>query len=255
MGRHSTSGERLMRVSRLYIDIPLQVGETLCVADDAGHYLRTVLRLKTDAQVVLFNGLGGEYQCTLLEVSRKKVRVKIDEKIECSVESPLNVSIGMGISRGDRMDMAIQKSVELGVYAITPIMTKRCNVVIKANKEAAKIQHWQKIAQHAAEQCGRTLVPKIHPITLFNLWIKNQAQTSVKIFLDPFSATALTHLKKPHHEIVLVTGSEGGFCEAERQIALEHSFIPIQLGQRILRTETASLAALSAVQLLWGDFS
>ena len=244
-----------MRVSRLYVANNLQLGQTLALETEAAHYLRTVLRLQKNAQVILFNGQGGEYCCTLEEVSRKKVRVHLDEKIERSVESPLKVSIGMGISRSDRMDMTVQKSVELGVYQITPIITQRSNVVIKKDKLEQKCRHWQKIAQHAAEQCGRTLIPKIHPITSFNQWIESQSQTAVKIFLDPFSQMTLTQVKNPQNEIILVTGSEGGFCEAERQIAIAHNFRPIQLGQRILRTETASIAALSSVQLLWGDFS
>ncbi|MCK4492790.1 MAG: 16S rRNA (uracil(1498)-N(3))-methyltransferase [Methylococcales bacterium] len=244
-----------MRVSRLYVDSELQLGQTLELETEAAHYLRTVLRLQKNAQVILFNGQGGEYRCILEEVSRKKVSLSIDEKIERSVESPLKVSIGMGLSRSDRMDMTVQKSVELGVYQITPIMTQRSNVVIKKEKLEQKCRHWQKIAQHAAEQCGRTFVPKIHPIMPFNSWVENQAHTVVKVFLDPFSQTALTQLKNPQNEIIVVTGSEGGFCEAEKQTAISHNFIPISLGQRILRTETASLAALSAVQLLWGDFN
>ena len=244
-----------MRVSRLYVTNTLQTGQILALEEDSAHYLRTVLRLQKQTQVILFNGQGGEYRCTLLDVNRKKVSLSIDEKIERSVESPLKVSIGMGISRSDRMDMAVQKAVELGVYQITPIITQRCNVVIKKEKLEQKCRHWQKIAQHAAEQCGRTLVPKIHPIIPFNAWIENQSQSVLKLFLDPFSQTALTQLKNPQNEIIFVTGSEGGFCEMEKQTAIAHDFIPICLGQRILRTETASLAALSAVQLLWGDFS
>ena len=243
-----------MRVSRLYIDEPLNVRQKLTLNENAAHYLRTVLRLKKDASVILFNGLGGEYVCSLLEVSRKNVRVLIDEKIERSVESSLNVHIGMGISRGDRMDMAIQKSVELGVNCITPLITERCNVIIKTDKIEQKLKHWQKIAQHAAEQSGRTVVPKIEKITQLKSWINKSFEPSSKIFLDPYSTMPLTQLNETPSKIILLTGSEGGFSDQERQLAITHHFIPIRLGQRILRTETASLAALSAVQLLWGDF-
>ncbi len=243
-----------MRVSRLYIDRSLNRGQTIELDDESGHYLRSVLRLKKQAQVILFNGLGGEYRCTLLEVSRKRVRINIDEKIARSVESPLEVSIGMGISRGDRMDMAVQKSVELGVNHISPIITQRCNVMIKAEKAEQKLKHWQKIAQHAAEQCGRTVVPQINPIVTFASWIETEFSEALKIFLDPYAEKPLTQLENQHTKVVLLTGSEGGFCEQEKKIAIDRQFIPIRLGQRILRTETASLAALSAVQLLWGDF-
>lgn len=242
-----------MRISRLYVSIPLNIGQNIELDHESGHYLRSVLRLKKQAQVILFNGLGGEYRCSLLEVSRKRVRVSIDEKINRSVESPLEVSIGMGISRGDRMDMSVQKSVELGVNSITPIITQRCNVVIKAGKSEQKLNHWQKIAQHAAEQCGRTVVPQINPIVTFSSWIETEFNETLKIFLDPYAEKPLTQLENQPKKVVLLTGSEGGFCEQERQLAINYQFIPIRLGQRILRTETASLAAISAVQLLWGD--
>ncbi|NOQ37092.1 MAG: 16S rRNA (uracil(1498)-N(3))-methyltransferase [Methylococcaceae bacterium] len=244
-----------MRISRLYLNDSLNTGQNIELNDDAAHYLRSVLRLKKDAEVILFNGLGGEYRCTLLEVSRKTVCVSINEKIDRSVESSLNVTIGMGISRGDRMDMAIQKSVELGVNSIIPLITQRCNVVIKADKAEQKIKHWQKIAQHAAEQSGRTVVPKIHPIAQFPNWIEQNFDEALKIFLDPYSNTVMNQLKNESDSVLLLTGSEGGFCEQERDSAIAKGFSPICLGQRILRTETASLAALAAVQTLWGDFS
>ncbi|MDQ7089900.1 MAG: 16S rRNA (uracil(1498)-N(3))-methyltransferase [Methylococcales bacterium] len=242
-----------MRVSRLFVDLPLNTGQTLELNEESGHYLRTVLRLKKDAQVILFNGQGGEYTAILLEVSRKRVRVHIDKKIARSVESPLHVSMGMGISRGDRMDMAVQKSVELGVNRINPIITQRCNVVIKADKAEHKRQHWQKIAQQAAEQCGRTQVPDVEPIVSYSSWVERSFDATLKLFLDPFSEQPLTQVKNTPTQVVLLTGPEGGFCEQEKQHAITHGFIPIRLGARILRTETASLAALSAVQLLWGD--
>lgn len=244
-----------MRVARLYVAMPLETGNTLTLNADSSHYLRTVLRLKTAQTVILFNNTGGEYLSTLLEVSRKTVKVSIDKTINRSVESPLVVSIGMGISRSDRMDMAVQKSVELGVNSITPLMTQRCNVVIKKDKAEQKLKHWQKIAQHAAEQCGRTVVPQINAIISFSSWINQPFDKALKIFLDPHADTSLTQLQSEQGKVILLTGAEGGFCEQEKQMAISHQFTPIRLGQRILRTETASLAALAAVQLLWGDFS
>jgi len=244
-----------MRVSRLYVSIPLTTGQTIQLDDESSHYLRAVLRLKKTATVILFNGLGGEYIGTLSEVSRKAVRVQIDEKINRSVESPLEILIGMGLSRADRMDMAIQKSVELGVNQITPIITQRCNVMIKADKVEQKLNHWQKIAQHAAEQCGRTIVPKINPIVSFSPWVKQTVNGYLKLFLDPYAKLPLTELNSQPTKVMLLIGSEGGFCEQERQMAIAQQFIPIRLGQRVLRTETASLAAVTALQLLWGDFS
>jgi len=252
MARDVISGDRLMRVSRLYVSAPLNVGQQLELDTDSAHYFRTVLRLKADAEVVLFNGSGGEYVGRLLEVSRKHVRVSIEKWSDRSVESPLEIHLGMGISRGDRMDMAVQKAVELGVTSITPLLTKRCNVQFKGDKKQQKLNHWQKIAQHASEQSGRTIVPLIHPVEVLDSWVDNQH--GLKIFLDPYAEKNLNALKPETQQVTLLTGAEGGFADIEREIAQQADFIPIQLGQRILRTETASLAALSAIQMLWGDF-
>jgi 16S rRNA (uracil1498-N3)-methyltransferase len=181
------------------------------------------------------------------------VRVFIKEWINRSVESSLNLVMGLGISRGDRMDLAVQKSVELGVNTITPLMTSRCNVQVKADKEAQKLWHWQKIAQHASEQSGRTLVPPLNPIEELENWVTQQQ--GLKVFLDPYAVFTLKQLQPEQNLVTLLSGPEGGFTEKEREIAKAAGFIPVSLGKRILRTETAALAALSAVQMLWGDFA
>lgn len=242
-----------MRVSRLYLPVPLQVGQSISLDDDSAHYLRTVLRLKQEAELILFNGLGGEYLANLEEVSRKIVRVHIKEWLERDVESSLNIILGLGISRGDRMDFAVQKSVELGVNTITPLITQRCNVVMKGEKEAQKLGHWQKIAQHASEQSGRMIVPPLNPVAELGEWALNQQ--GLKLFLDPYATQTLKDLQPVENCVTLLSGAEGGFTEQEREFAKHAGFIPVSLGKRILRTETAALAALSAVQMLWGDFA
>lgn len=242
-----------MRVSRLYLPVALQVGQSVVLDDDSAHYLRTVLRLKQDSEIILFNGSGGEYLAILEEVSRKTVRVNIKEWLERDVESSLTVMFGLGISRGDRMDWAVQKSVELGVKTITPLLTSRCNVQVKAEKEAQKLGHWQKIAQHASEQSGRTLVPPLNPIAELKDWVTTQQ--GLKIFLDPYAEHTLKQLQPEQNLVTLLSGPEGGFTQAERDIAKQAGFIPVSLGKRILRTETAALSALAAVQMLWGDFA
>ena len=242
-----------MRVSRLYLPVTLQVGQSVVLDDDSAHYLRTVLRLKQDSEIILFNGSGGEYLAVLEEVSRKTVRVNLKEWLEHDVESSLTVMFGLGISRGDRMDWAVQKSVELGVNAITPLFTSRCNVQVKADKEAQKLGHWQKIAQHASEQSGRTRMPPLNPIAELKEWVT--MQQGLKIFLDPYAEHTLKQLQPEQNLVTLLSGPEGGFTQAEREIAKQAGFIPVSLGKRILRTETAALSALAAVQMLWGDFA
>lgn len=249
-----------MRISRLYTPTPLAAGKLIELDDDNGHYVRSVLRLKKDAPIILFNGHGGEYICTVTEVSRKTVLVAVEQWNDRSIESSLHVTLGLGISRGDRMDLTVQKAVELGVNQITPLLTERCMVQFKGEKKPQRLLHWQKIVQHATEQSGRTALPPLQEVETLQNWVSRQQ--GLKVFLDPYAETTLMDLKpdtmkacpKPGRRVTLLTGPEGGFSDQERDIAKAAGFIPIRLGARILRTETASLAALAAVQLLWGDF-
>jgi 16S rRNA (uracil1498-N3)-methyltransferase len=242
-----------MRVSRLFTPVPLVSGKRIELDEENGHYVRTVLRLKASVELVLFNGDGGEYHCTLAEVSRKSVWIDVGHWSDRSVESPLQVTLGLGISRGDRMDLSVQKAVELGVHAITPLVTERCVVQFKAEKRPQRVLHWQKIVQHAAEQSGRTYLPVLADVAPLGDWVAHQH--GLKVFLDPFAETSLAALTPIDRHVTLLTGPEGGFAPAERDVAKAAGFIPVRLGKRILRTETASLAALSAVQMLWGDFA
>ena len=240
-----------MRVSRLYLPVRLVSGEQVVLDEDSAHYLRTVLRLKKAAAITVFNGTGGEWLGKVIEVHRKQVVISVDDWIDRSVESPLKVTLGLAVSRSDRMDLAMQKSVELGVNSITPLLTERCVVQLKGDKKQHKLQHWQRIVQNAAEQSGRTLLPEINQPIELDQWVSHQ--TGLKIFLDPYAEISLPKLQPEMDQVTLLTGPEGGFVDHERQIAKEAGFIPVRLGKRVLRTETASLAALAAVQLLWGD--
>jgi 16S rRNA (uracil1498-N3)-methyltransferase len=241
-----------MRISRLYTPAILNIGQKIELKEDNAHYVRTVLRLKKDQSITLFNGLGAEFQCTFSEVSRKRVEVAIVEKIVRTVESPLHITLGLGISRGDRMDWSVQKAVELGVNDVTPLITERCVVKFKADKKQQRLVHWKNIIQHATEQSGRTILPSLNEIAEIDNWM--QKQNGLKVFLDPHAEKSLAELKPETLHVTLLSGPEGGFSEHERQLAVAAGFIPIRLGKRVLRTETASLAALSAVQMLWGDF-
>jgi 16S rRNA (uracil1498-N3)-methyltransferase len=241
-----------MRVSRLYVAAALNVGSQISLDDDAAHYVRSVLRLKQDQQIILFNGEGGEFSGRFSEVSRKSVRVAIDAFIDRDVESPLKVILGMGISRGDRMDWAVQKAVELGVNHLTPLTTERCVIKFNDDKKQQRHQHWQHIIQHAAEQSGRTRSPLLGEISPLSDWV-NQQQ-GLKVFLDPYAEHCLADLQPENQQLTLLSGPEGGFSDQEREIAKAAGFVPVRMGARILRTETAVLAALSAVQSLWGDF-
>ena len=242
-----------MRVSRLFVADALNVGRKLELADEAAHYVRNVLRLKQQQNLLLFNGLGGEYLCRLEEVGRKTVRVEIASYVERNVESRLAVRLGMGISRSDRMDWAVQKAVELGVNQLTPLITERCVIKFNDEKKQQRLLHWRHIVQHAAEQSGRTHLPQLGEITELPAWTSRQQD--LKVFLDPYAEHSLADLQPSAPVVTLLSGPEGGFSEQERQIARAAGFVPVRLGSRILRTETAVLAALAAVQTLWGDFN
>ena len=242
-----------MRVSRLYVDSPLNAGQIIELEGDTAHYVRGVLRLKPKQSIVLFNGLGGEYICKLDEVSRKSVRAQIEKFITRDVESPLTVRLGIGISRGDRMDWSIQKAVELGVSEVIPLITERCVIKFNDEKKQQRLSHWQNIIVHAAEQSGRTRLPGLAKICDLPAWASQQQ--GLKVFLDPYAERTLTGLQLETPDITLLSGPEGGFSEQERETVKAIGFIPVRMGARILRTETAVLAALSAVQTLWGDFN
>lgn len=241
-----------MRISRLYVSQPLNSGQHIELDADSAHYVRTVLRLVKGDNIFLFDGLGADYFSVLLEVSRNRVAVAVEQQQRRNVESPLMICLGLGMARGDRMDLSVQKAVELGVNQITPIETERCLVQLKGDKRNQRFTHWQRIIQHAAEQCGRSVLPELAPIMTLHQWLGDQQ--GLKLFLDPYAENSLADLHPEKRLVTLLTGPEGGFADHERDAAKSAGFIPVRLGGRILRTETASLAALSAVQMLWGDF-
>ena len=241
-----------MRVSRLYVQEGLGKNRTVELNDDAAHYVRTVLRLKKDSSLIVFDGKGGEYTAVVAEASKKRVALDLGQWHDRKIESNLTINLGLAISRGDKMDWAVQKAVELGVNRITPLVTERCVVQLKGEKQQQRLMHWQKIVQHAAEQCGRTVLPALSPIDDLTDWVDKQP--GLRIFLDPYAETSLSQLKPLNDQVTLLSGPEGGFADHERDMAKAEGFIPVRLGARVLRTETAALASIASLQMLWGDF-
>ncbi len=241
-----------MRIPHIYHsgDIKLNQIVNLC-SDAAGHIVR-VLRMSTGDKVSLFNGSGGEFLCELHEISKKSASVNVLEFIDKSVESPLKIHLGQGISRGDKMDFTIQKSVELGVTEITPIFTERCGVKLTAERLNKKHQQWQKIAISAAEQSGRNFITTIHPPIKIEQWLM-QNSDELKITLHPRAEHSIKTISPPNKGLRFIVGPEGGFTDEEMQFTKENGFMDIRLGPRVLRTETAALTVLSALQLEYGD--
>ncbi len=240
-----------MRISRLYLPADLSEGLSFCLDEDSGHYLKTVLRLKRGHELTVFNGDGDEYAATVAEAGRDGVLLDIGERRRRDAESPLSTHLGLGISRGERMDLAIQKAVELGVGRVTPLFTEHCVVRLDETRKSNRRQHWQKVVQGACEQCGRNRVPRIdEPVELAD-WIAERE--GLKLFFDPKGVVSLKDLPPPEGAVCLLSGPEGGFAERERVLARDAGFVPVRLGPRVLRAETAVLAALAAAQVLWGD--
>lgn len=241
-----------MRLSRIFTDQPLAPTAIVVLGGQAAHYLSKVLRLKSGSAFILFNGDGFEYSARLLTLSKKQLQVEILEQLSSAAESPLRTILGLAISRGERMDYAVQKSTELGISEIVPIFTERGEVKLRGERMEKRQAHWQQVAVSACEQSGRVIVPTIHRPLPFRGWV-NSITCTQKLIFDHRESQALP-AKKPEGEIAILIGPEGGFSEPERETAKKAGFTGIKLGPRVLRTETAPVVVLSVLQYLWGDF-
>lgn len=241
-----------MRLSRLYLSQPISAHCEILADDAVAHYARDVLRLRKGDAVLLFDGRGGEYEGAVLEAHRHGLKLAVGAWRERNSESTLRTELGLGISRGERMDYAVQKAVELGVSRITPLRTEHTVVKLSDERREQRRLHWQKIAVSACEQSGRCRVPEVAEPTSLEAWL--QAQSGLRLFCDPRADQGLAQLAAPgDSRVCLLAGPEGGFSSAERRLAQDSGFLPVRLGPRVLRTETAALAILAAAQLLWGD--
>ncbi|AWL12861.1 16S rRNA (uracil(1498)-N(3))-methyltransferase [Saliniradius amylolyticus] len=241
-----------MRIPRVFHPEPLAVEQTVVLSPDAVNHLVNVLRLKADHPIVLFNGDGSEYPATLTEVAKRKATARIDSRIGMDVESPLSIHLGQGISKGDRMDFVLQKSVELGVTEITPLITERCTVKLNAERWQKKQDQWQKIIIGACEQCGRNTLPKLHPVVDLSDWL-GQSTNQTRLLLNPEASRPFNALKPDKAGVRLLIGPEGGLNDQEIYRAQEYGFNSVLLGPRVLRTETAALTSLAILQNLYGD--
>jgi 16S rRNA (uracil1498-N3)-methyltransferase len=244
------------RTTRLFVDAELGPRASIELPEDAAHHAARVLRLAAGDRVVLFDGRGGEYEATLAMPGRGRVLAQTGDWRELERESPLAVTLVQAVSSGERMDFTIQKAVELGVAAIQPVYSERSIVRLAGEREAKKLAHWRRVAISACEQCGRNRVPAIaEPLALE----RYRAPEGSKILLAPAATRRLVELAKHHlthasDPLSLAAGPEGGFSEAEEAQLQRDGFVAASLGPRVLRTETAALAALAALNALAGDF-
>lgn len=244
-----------MRTPRLFFDGKLAVGSKLTLTKEQAHYLGRVLRLKPNRQLVLFNGTGGEYQCNLSSLDAKQGSVEVLAFFETEVESPLNICLAIGLSKGDRFDWAIQKATELGVSSIQPLFTERTEVRLSQERLAKKAAHWQGIVRSACEQSGRTMLPQVFPATSLRDFCTADS-CELKLILNPEEKRSLATLstEKPLQTLSLLVGPEGGLSREEIGLAALEGYESVSLGPRILRTETAPIAALAVLQSKYGDW-
>lgn len=243
-----------MRTPRLFVAHSLSPGEVISLHQEKAHHIANVLRMQRGAAITLFNNTDYEFDAILISLTKKNAEVEVKEKKQIDNESPLKIILCLAIARGQHMDYSIQKAVELGVYKIIPILSEFCNVKLQNERLKNKMTHWQNIIISAAEQCGRNRLPQLDQPVSFNEYLENRLPKTTLI-LHPNSRQALSAINPEETKLGLFIGPEGGFSETEIDNAKEKDIIPVRLGPRILRSETAVVSALSNVQQLWGDLN
>ena len=239
-------------MTRIFQPYTINQNSLITLDDNAFNHLIRVLRMKTGESITLFDGSNQITPAVIHEVNKKTVIVKTANSVLDNRESPLNIHLGQVISRGDKMEFTIQKSVELGVNTITPLLSERCGVKLDQERLEKKVQQWQKIVISACEQCGRNIIPSINPVMKLETWCANLTD-SLKLNLHPKAEQGINQLPNHNKNISLLIGPEGGLSNEEISMTHQYQFTDILLGPRVLRTETAALTAITALQVRLGD--
>jgi len=241
-------------ISRFYCPIPLQTGRTVTLPDEAAHHALRVLRLRSGDAVLVFDGRGGEYSGRVTETS-PVFRLALTAWHDVERETTVALTLAQALPSGDKMDWVVQKAVELGVTAIQPLQSKRGVVRLAGERAEKRRNHWQQVAIAACEQSGRNRVPEIAPLfDLPHYLARPPGDNETRLLLSPHADLSLSDLPRPTGAVTLLIGPEGGFDEQEEATALAVGFLAVRMGPRVLRTETAGLAALAALLAMWGDF-
>jgi 16S rRNA (uracil1498-N3)-methyltransferase len=238
---------------RFYLAGPLRAGGAAELSEDAAHHAVHVLRIRQDEPVVLFDGRGGEYDARIASMERLRVRLDVLGHRDVERELPLRVGLVQGMSSGERMDFTVRKAVELGVAEIWPVLAESSVARPKGDRAASRVEHWRRVVISACEQCGRNRLPVVHPIGAAKDYRDDSA--AQKLLLSPRSDLRFTDAAKTNNgAVILAAGPEAGFSADEEAAFLRAGFVPVRLGARVLRTETAALAALAALSAVRGDF-
>lgn len=243
-----------MRLMRVYVSEPLTSGHRQTLEGDAANHIMRVLRLRLGDALTVFDGRGGEHAARVEEFRKGAVILEVGDRSATAVESPLSLTLAQGVSRGERMDWVVQKATELGVTRIIPVMTERSVVKLDAKQAERKRLHWQGIAIAACEQSGRDRVPGIDAPLGLPEFFGGIDVRATRVLLSPTGVLRITDLQRPEGGAVVLIGPEGGLAEAEQRAALAAGFVGVRLGPRVLRTETAAVAALTLLQCQFGDF-
>ena len=239
---------------RFYVDFALSPDSVVELPDNVVRHLN-VLRVKNTEEIVLFNGNGKAYPALPEVLEKRRASVRILREETTDNESPLNITLVQAVSAAERMDFTLQKSVELGVAEIRPVISERCVVRLSGERAEKRVARWQEIVVSACEQSGRNIVPKVLPLTTYVQALQQLPQETTKLLMSLNRAQNLSDVRPQSGKIVFMVGPEGGWTEKEEQQAFDAGFQSVTLGKRVLRTETASLAAIAAMQTLWGDFA
>ena len=239
---------------RFYVDFALSPDSVVELPDNVVRHLN-VLRVKNTEEIVLFNGNGKSYPALPEVLEKRRASVRILREESTDNESPLNITLVQAVSAAERMDFTLQKSVELGVAEIRPVISERCVVRLSGERAEKRVARWQEIVVSACEQSGRNIVPKVLPLTTYAQALQQLPQETTKLLMSLNRAQKLSDVRPQSGKVVFMVGPEGGWTEKEEQQAFDAGFQSVTLGKRVLRTETASLAAIVAMQTLWGDFA
>ena len=230
----------------------LAVKQNIALTGLSANHLQKVLRLRIADPVEIFNGEGGAYRGKIVSIDKKQVGIELLSFNQQNQQSPLSIHLGQAISRGDKMDFTIQKAVELGVSVITPLFTEKCGVKLSTERQQKRIRHWQAVILSACEQCGRNLIPELRSPQQLTTWLQD-ISSMPGIVLTPHQGQTWQELTGEYEQLALLVGSESGLTTEEVNLARQHGMLALSLGPRILRTETAALSAITALQLKWGD--
>ena len=244
---------KAITMPRFYCPIPLVSGSTLELPERVMRHVQ-VLRLQAGDGVVLFNGDGNDVAAEIVEMGRKSVSVLLKEVKACDTESPLHLSLVQSLSSGERMEFTLQKCVELGVSVFQPIISERCVLRLQGERADKRLLRWQEIVISACEQSGRSRVPQVLPVMKLSEYLATKSASELHILLSVVNEQGLQHLPQTATQAVLMAGPEGGFSAQEEAQILGSGFVPLSLGPRVLRTETAAMTAVACLQARWGDF-